>query len=344
MRVGIVGCGYVGQRRAQIVHQSSNDELVIVADVNQAVTQNLTREYGCDSTTDWQNVVAADVDCVVVSAPNKFTAPISIAALGNDKHVLCEKPMGRNLAEAAQIAEAARSSGRVLKVGFNHRYYPGVQKAQALCAAGEIGPLSFLRCVYGHGGRPGYEQEWRGDADLAGGGELLDQGVHVVDLCRWVMGEFGEVMGYTASFFWKLGTGTASQRQLEDNAFVMMRTSSGQVASWHTSWTQWKNRFVLEVYGLDGYVHLEGRGGSYSPQRLTLGKRRPESGPPDEQTWQWQFCHGDPSWEAEWEAFGESVRTGQQPMGNADDGLRNMRLLEAIYQSAEQGHPVAVSP
>lgn len=343
MRVGVVGCGYVGQRRAKIVRQSAGDELVILADVDEAKARSLAEQLGCRGVSDWQYVVAEELDAIIVSTPNKFAAPISIAALRNGKHVLCEKPMGRNLSEAVQMAEAARDAAKVLKVGFNHRYYPGIQKAHSLCVAGEIGPLFFIRCVYGHGGRPGYEKEWRGDLELAGGGELLDQGIHVVDLCRWFLGEFSEVTGYTATYFWKRDPLVGPPSQLEDNAFVLMRTSSGQVASWHTGWTQWENRFLFEVYGRDGYLQIEGRGGSYGPQRLTLGKRRPESGPPEEQVWEWAFSEDDPSWQAEWNDVVAAVREGRQPMGNAGDGLQAMRLLDSIYRSAQEGRPVPVS-
>lgn len=344
MRVGVVGCGQVGQRRARIVHQSAGDELVILADVDEVTVRSLAKELGCLGVQDWQQVVAEELDVIIVSTPNKFAAPISIAALRKGKHVLCEKPMGRNLSEALQMAEAARDTGKVLKVGFNHRYHPAVETAYQLSASGAIGPLLFIRCIYGHGGRPGYESEWRRDPDLAGGGELLDQGVHVVDLCRWFLGEFSEVTGYTAAYFWKRDPQMEPQSQLEDNAFVIMRTDIGQAAFWHTSLTQWKNRFLFEVYGWDGYLQIEGRGGSYGPQRLTLGKRRPESGPPEEQVWEWAFSEDDPSWQAEWNDVVAAVRDGRQPMGNAQDGVEAMRMVDAIYRSAREGKTVSIKP
>lgn len=361
LKVGLVGAGQVGAKRAAVVSEDPMATLVMVADVREERAREVATRWGalgCRVTTDWEEVVAVpDLDMVIVSPVNKFLAPISIAALKRGKHVLCEKPMGRNLVEAQQMAEVAQSAGRLLKVGFNHRYYPAISKAHELCAQGEIGPLFFVRCVYGHGGRPGYEKEWRGDPDLAGGGELLDQGVHVVDLCRWFLGDFAEVYGATATYFWDLGyllpmenhqpfpirnPKSKIRNQLEDNAFVLLRTASGQVAFWHTSWTQWKNCFLFEVYGRDGYVRIDGRGGSYGPQRLTLGKRRPESGPPEEKVW--EFPEDDPSWKAEWADFTAAIREGRRPMGNQEDGLQAMRLIDAIYCSAREGHPVVVNP
>lgn len=352
-RVGLVGAGQVGFRRAAVVSEDPMATLEIVADVQQERAKEVAACWGaagCRVTTDWQEVVASpDLDVVIVSTLNKFLAPISIASLQSGKHVLCEKPMGRNLVEAQEVAEAAQSTGRLLKVGFNHRYYPAVRKASELCAEGEIGRLFFARCIYGHGGRLGYEKEWRGNPDLAGGGELLDQGVHVVDLCRWFLGEFTEAIGYTATYFWELGylpiangaQQTAITHRLEDNAFVLLRTASGQVAFWHTSWTQWKNCFLFEIYSRDGYVRVEGRGGSYDRQRLILGKRRPGFGPPEEKVW--EFPAADVSWKAEWADFVAAIHEGRRPMGNEEDGLEAMRLIDAIYRSAREGHPVAVS-
>ena len=179
-------------------------------------------------------------------------------------------------------------AGVILKTGFNHRHHPAIWRAHELCAEGAIGPLMFIRAVYGHGGRPGYDKEWRADADLSGGGELLDQGVHIVDLCRWFLGDFAEVFGSTATYFWDLGhfesAGRDSPRaangqsvapssiSLEDNAFALLRTADGRVAQFHTSWTQWKNRFSFEVFGRDGYLRVEGLGGSYGVERLEVGR------------------------------------------------------------------------
>lgn len=329
MRVGLVGCGLMGRRRAEVVRRSAGDELVVVTDVDEVRAASVAGEMGCLTTTDWQEVVARDdVDAVIVSTPNNYLAPITVAALQRGKHALCEKPLGRNLSEAQEMVAAARRSGRMLKTGFNHRHHPAVWKAHQLYTDRAIGEPMFVRCVYGHGGRPGYESEWRGDPDLAGGGELLDQGVHTMDLCRWFLGEFSEVFGRTATCFWPV-------HPLEDNAFALLWTASGRLASLHTSWTQWRNRFDFEVYGRDGFLRVEGLGGSYGTERLTLGRRRPQSGPPEETTW--EFPDPDPSWHAEWAEFTAAIREGRRPIGDGEDGLQAMRLIDAIYTSARTG-------
>lgn len=334
MRVGLIGCGLIGCRRAKIAHQSRNDKLIVAADTDETKVNILSQELGCRATIHWEEVVAdKDIEAVIISTPNKFLAPITLAALQNGKHVLCEKPMGRNYEEAMQMEEAARSSGKILKIGFNHRYHPAVKKAYELSIKGEIGSLFLIRCVYGHGGRPGYEKEWRGNFDMSGGGELLDQGVHLIDLCQWFMGDFTEVMGLTSTFFWNL--------EVEDNAFAILRTSSGQTASLHSSWTQWKNSFLFEIFGREGYLKIEGLGKSYGAERLILGKRRPESGPPNESVF--NFPEVDISWEEEWGDFRNSIQTGNMPLSSAEESVKVMKIIDSIYRSAILKKMVKVS-
>jgi predicted dehydrogenase len=221
----------------------------------------------------------------------------------------------------------------------------------------------FIRAVYGHGGRPGYDKEWRADPDLAGGGELLDQGVHIVDLCRWFLGDFAEVFGFISTYVWgtdragERGSGGAGEQrsrgaeqvspapqhlctsaQVEDNAFALLRTADGRVAQFHTSWTQWKNCFTFEVFGRDGYVRVDGLGGSYGPERLEIGRRKKEGGVPEVELF--EFPGPDLSWQAEWQEFTSAIRDGRQPLANGEDGLQAMRLIAAIYESAHTGQVV----
>src|SRR5215813_1523602 len=191
MRVGVIGCGLIGHRRADVVRGSVGDELVIIADIERSRAEAVAGLTGCSVTTNWQEVVVRDdVDVIIVSTTNNWLAPLTIAALRHGKHVLCEKPLGRNPEESRQMLEAASMSGRKLKTGFNHRYHGAIWKAHELSTQGAIGDILFIRCRYGHGGRPGYDKEWRANPEISGGGELLDQGIHVVDLFRWFLGDF----------------------------------------------------------------------------------------------------------------------------------------------------------
>jgi len=333
MKIGIVGCGLIGNRRARVV-QAAGDKVLLVADINADRARKTAAALGADWTDDWEAVIRhPEIQAVVVSTFNIGLLPVTRAALQGGKHVLCEKPLGRNAQEAREMVEAAQTHDRVLKAGLNHRHHPGVGQAHELAQAGAIGPLMSIRAAYGHGGRPGYDQEWRGDPDLAGGGELLDQGVHIVDLCRWFLGDFTQVSGMLGTWFWKVAP-------LEDNGFALLGTAGGQIATLHTSWTQWKNLFRFEIFGRDGYLIIEGLGGSYGLERLTLGRRRPESGPPDEQTW--EYPGPDVSWQTEWQEFTAAIREQRQPLGNGYDGYQAARVIDAIYESSRTGRVVGL--
>lgn len=338
----------IGRRRAEVVRQCPGQAVTCVADTDPAAARALAEAVGATPFQDWRQVVdRGDLDAVIVATPNKFLAPVTTAALEAGKHVLCEKPPGRNAEEAAQMAGAARRARRVLKIGFNHRHHPAIWEAHRSCRAGVIGPLLFLRAVYGHGARPGYDKEWRADPELAGGGELLDQGVHILDLCRWFMGEFSEVFSFTPTYCWGrngAGPGGAGSSaappaaRVEDNAFALMRTPAGQVAEWHTSWTQWRNRFSFEVFGAEGFARVEGLGGSYGPETLVVGRRRAKSGPPEEE--RQEFPEADPSWQAEWHEFVSAIREDRQPLASGEDSVATMRLIAALYESSRTGQPV----
>jgi len=324
--VAIVGAGLIGLKRAGALSEFKKCRLVVSADINTDSVEKLSGCFGGDVETDWQSVVnRPDVDVVIVSVYNKYLAPITIAALENKKHVLCEKPLGCNAAESRRMMETARNNGVLLKTGFNHRYHPAIAKGRQIVEEGSIGELLTMRCAYGHGGRPGYEKEWRADRDLSGGGELLDQGVHVVDLFRWFAGDFDRVFGCISRRFWPV--------QVEDNAFAIFRQNSGLTASMHTSWTQWKNLFLFEVYGSDGYLVVNGLGGSYGTETLRTARRNAKGGRPDEKVM--EFTGPDISWRNEWREFISAIEQGREPAGNGWDGYQANRMIDAVYKSAE---------
>ena len=258
---------------------------------------------------------------------NKFLLPISIAALKNGKHVLCEKPLGRNSMESKKILKAAIQNKVILKTGLNHRYYPAVVEAKKLLDQRKIGKLCFLRCRYGHGGRPAYEKEWRSRRELSGGGELLDQGVHVVDLFRFFAGEFHEAFGYTPQYFWK--------SDVEDNAFALFKKKDGVIASLHVSWMEWKNLFSFEIFGTEGYLIIEGLGGSYGKQTLKIGRRNKKGGIPREIIK--SFSNSDDSIKEEWRELILAIEKGKKPTGDGWDGYQANRMIDSVYRSAKEG-------
>lgn len=324
----------MGAKRAREVSRACDARLVAVVDQDEQRAQALAQAYGAGAGTDWKAFVAApDVDAVVVATPHKWLAPITLAALEAHKHVLCEKPLAMTAAEAEQLVAAAARSGTKLKTGFNHRHHPALWQAHALAQTGCIGRLLFLRCRYGHGGRAGYEQEWRANPVESGGGELLDQGIHALDLFRWFLGEFNEVSAVLASAFWPM--------PMEDNAFCTLRTASGQVATLHASWTQWKNLFSFEVFGEQGYLVVEGLGGSYGKEHLIIGHRPAEFGAPTEE--RIEFDDEDRSWAKEWQEFASAIREDRRPLADGYDGWQALRLVRAAYESADTGRAVSLS-
>ena len=197
-----------------------------------------------------------------------------------------------------------RRTGALVRVGFNHRYHRAFRKAREIFESGALGEMMFVRGRYGHGGRPGYDREWRAEPELSGGGELIDQGVHLIDLARWFLGDFPSVRGRVAHLF----LGHAGGRQRLPAAAKRPR---GQVAFLHASWTEWKNLFSFEIAGRVGKLEISGLGGSYGTERLTFYQMSPEMGPPE--TLAWEYPMADDSWEAEFAAFLEDIRLGRQP-------------------------------
>ncbi len=331
--VAIVGCGLVGRRRAAVAAADERTVVRAVVDTDAAAASTLSSETGAPASAEWEAAVLdRGVDVVVVATPNAFLVPVAEAALAAGRHVLLEKPMGRSLAEAERLARSAETSDRVLKVGFNHRYHPGLAELLEVVGSGRLGPLVHVLARYGHGGRPGLEREWRSDPELAGGGHLLDQGVHLMDLVHGVAGLPAEAVSFLRTAVWPIAP-------LEDNAYAMYRYGDGLVAQIQVSMTQWQNRFSFEVVGRRGAAAVEGLGGSYGEERLVLTWRRVEGGIPD--VTERPFPGPDASWAAEWDDFMGAV-AGGRPLrhGSPADGVAAMRMLDAVYRSARQGEVV----
>ncbi|MFC1904352.1 Gfo/Idh/MocA family protein [Chloroflexota bacterium] len=328
MKVGLIGAGLQGRRRAQVLREFSHMELVIVADADWQRAKLLADEMGCKATDDWEEIVARqDIETVIVCTPPNLHLPMCIAALNQGRHVLCEKPLARNPEEAKRIVDAACENNVKLKCGFNLRHHPGIAQARAWLEQGIIGEPNFLRLRYGIGGRPGYDKEWRAKVEFSGGGQLMDQGMHALDLSRWFLGDFSQAFGFLATSFWDIAP-------LEDNAFCLLHTGAGQIASIHVSWTQWKNMFSFELFGQEGYVIVEGLGGSYGVERAILGKRAFLEPFREEII---EFRYEDRSWYEEWLEFISSIKENRQPLGNGHDGSEALKLAHAIYESAQSG-------
>jgi predicted dehydrogenase len=321
--VAIVGCGLVGAKRARALGDS---RLVAVADNEPDRARALAGQAeGCVAETDWRAVVERpDVEVVIVATTHDSLVPITQAAVEAGKHVLVEKPAARRASELGAVAVAARERGVTVRVGFNHRFHPALRQAHAMVGDGAVGPLMYVRARYGHGGRAGYEREWRARPEVAGGGELLDQGVHLIDLARWFAGDLAVVAGHLGTFFWDM--------PVEDNAFVLLRSPAGRVAWLHASWTEWKNLFSFEVFGRAGKLQVDGLGGSYGLERLTHYRMRPEMGPPD--TRDWEYPGDDPSWSEEYASFVEATLGRATANATLEDAAAALTIVQQAYGGA----------
>jgi predicted dehydrogenase len=258
-----------------------------------------------------------------VSTTNDALASVAAAAAEAGKHVLVEKPVGRTVAEVQAVATAARSSGVHVQPGFTLRFHPALRRMRDLVDADAVGDLMFLRARYGHGGRVGYDREWRADPAVSGGGELIDQGVHLIDLTRWFLGDVTAVDGQLGTFYWDM--------PVDDNAFLILRTATRRVAWLHASCSEWKNIFSLELYGRGGKLQVDGLGGSYGVERLSYYRMLPEMGPPE--TTMWENPGPDGSWQAEFNSFVDAAMGAREPVVRMDDAIEVMRVVERAYRS-----------
>ncbi len=323
MNVGIIGCGLIGHKRAQAL---AGARFVACADAVPERAQALARASAdAQAVDDWHALVERrDIDIVVVSTTHDVLAEITRAAIAAGKHVLVEKPGARYAAELEPVLAAAAGSRTLVRVGFNHRYHRAFRQARAIADSGALGPLMYIRARYGHGGRPGYNQEWRARPQVSGGGELIDQGMHLIDLARWFLGDFAEVQGFAHTYFWDM--------PVEDNGFMLLRTAQKQVAFLHASCTEWKNLFSFEIFGRDAKLEISGLGGSYGVERLAYYRMLPQMGPPE--TTIWEYPMGDDSWQAEFVEFLEDIRLERPPAAGLADARAALQVVEHIYRDS----------
>jgi len=319
MNVAIIGCGLIGSKRAK---ELSACNLVVCADKVLSQAQKLAGFYPqCTATDDWQQITNMhEVDIVIIATPHNSLAEITLAFVRSGKHVLVEKPAACLASDLDIIIEEAKKNNVLVRVGFNHRYHRALRKAKAIINDGLIGELMFLRARYGHGGRVGYDREWRAIPELSGGGELIDQGMHLIDLARWYLGDFAHIDGFANTYFWDM--------PVDDNGFLLLKTAKKQVAFLHASCTEWKNLFSFEIYGKFGKLDINGLGGSYGVERLTFYKMSAEMGPPE--TTIWEYPMADDSWKVEFNEFLEDIKLNRQPEAGLKDARAALQIVEKV--------------
>ena len=325
--IGIIGCGLIGRKRANAL---GGRRLAACADLDRSLAAALAASASdCLATDDWREVVNHDdVAAVIIATPHHMLAEICAGAIDAGCHVLVEKPAARNADELRPLLRLAEEKKVLVRVGFNHRYHRAVQKMREIIDSGALGSLMFLRARYGHGGRVGYDREWRAQPLLSGGGELIDQGVHLIDLARWCLGDFVSIEGIAQTCYWDM--------PVDDNAFLMLRTAKEQTAFLHASCTEWKNIFSWELSGKNGKVQIDGLGGSYGVERLTWYRMLPQMGPPE--TTAWEFPMADNSWEVEMNEFFQDIENSRQPVPGLADALAVLDIVDKIYERSGYDH------
>jgi len=322
LRVGIVGAGLIGRKRAAALR--SEDLLVGATDLRADAAAALVGEFGGVACTELAELLALAPDVVVVAVSHDALAEQAQASLEAGAHVLVEKPAGLGSAEVEGLQAAAARAGRLVKVGFNHRFHPGLARAAAEVHSGEHGELMHLRARYGHGGRPGYEREWRADPARSGGGELIDQGMHLLDLSHWLAGPLPLHCALLRTQFWDM--------PVEDNAALILGDGDAQQGPWamlHVTWTEWKNLFSVEIYCRRAKLEVEGLVRSYGPQRLRIYRMGPELGPPALE--EVAFEDVDRSWQAEWESFAAAIAGDGELLGDLGDAHYAWTCVEQAY-------------
>ena len=329
MNYAIIGCGLIGKKR--LAGLPAGSKLVVACDTNLARAEELVKlaQTGRAIADFKQTVADPQVEAVIVATINSELAPISAAAIRAGKHVIVEKPAGISVRQIDELISLAEKHGVCVRVGFNHRYHPAFRKAREIFESGVMGEMMFVRARYGHGGRVGYDQEWRADPKLSGGGELIDQGIHLIDLAGWFLGEFKNVDGHATTYFWKM--------PVDDNAFLSLRTAKGQTAWLHVSCTEWKNLFSFEIYGRHTKLHIEGLGGSYGVEKLYHYQMKPEMGPPD--TKLYEFPGPDESWRKEMIEFEKDVELKRLPDAGLNEAKAALEVVEKIYGRTKPSKP-----
>lgn len=341
MRTGLVGCGWAGALRASAVARLPGFRLVAVSDQDAARARALADGHGGRAHPDWPSLVRRDdLDLVIVSTPPPGHAEICIAALESGKTVLCEKPLARTPAECREILEAAHRHDRLVATGFNYRFYPAIMKMREVLDSGLIGDLDHVRSYAGHPGGGEFTHAWVHDVDVMGGGTLLDNGIHLVDLTRYVLGEVAEVQGYVTGNVWGF-------RGCEDNGFALLRSPTGKVAALHASWSEWRGyRFALEVYGTRGCVRA-----SYPPMMTEVVRMDPAGAKSYRRRHLFPWFQvverlRSPRWTAlesftrELAALERARRGERTALALGLDGLRAVQIAHAVYRSSAQGAAV----
>lgn len=325
LKVGIAGYGVVGKRRQHYINL--HPQLSVVAVCDQVFTESFTDVSGMKCFRNAAELLECDLDIIFVCLPNNIAAEVTIAALKKGVHVFCEKPPGRTVQDIKNVIDEEKLHPELkLKYGFNHRFHDSVREALRIIQSEELGKVVNLRGVYGKSRVIPFSGGWRSKRDIAGGGILLDQGIHMVDLMRLFCGEFIEVKSFVSNDYW--------QHDVEDNAYAIMKDEKGRIAMLNSSATQWQHKFSLDISLTEGYIELSGilsGSKSYGEEKIVYGKRDEESDNGQMKSTTIKFLN-DNSWRDEIYEFADAILLNKKiQSGTSYDALQTMKLVYSIY-------------
>ena len=324
MNIAIIGAGLIGKKRSEALPKGVT--VKVICDVSEDRAKALAADCNSEFATDWKKVVAdKSIQGVFIATTHNWLAPIAIGAIENGKHVFMEKPGGCNAADLRSIISAQKKSPVTVMLGYNHRLHPSMQKARELVDSGKYGPVLFIRAKYGHGGRLGYEKEWRFIKEISGGGELVDQGPHLIDLVNMFIGKMDSVKANSPTLFW--------DTKEEDTSFFIMKNKKNQYAHLSVSCVEWKNLFQFEIMLKKAKIQIDGLGRSYGKETLTLYTMKPEMGPPDVEVI--EYPEYDSSWKDENEIFFNRIAKKDFSSSALKDGLYVWEMIEKIYEDGK---------
>ena len=341
MKFAVVGAGVIGHLRAQSILENPATTLTHVADVDLAKAERAAAGKARACADYRQLIDDSQVEALIISTPVHLHEEAAVAALAAGKHVLCEKPLSNSVESCRRILEAAQRHGRTLAVGFNHRYYPSVKFLKQSIEAGQIGTIDHLRVFGGHDGLANFRADWM-YKNQSGGGAMMDVGIHMTDLARFVMGEIDEVYGVATNRIWNV-------EKSEDNAVAILKGPGGVFASYQATWTEWKGyRFFLEAYGDRGMVRAY-----YAPmfnllvtqEKPGARRRRQIKFYPEiimrEKLRGWQTTSLQ-SFREELADFLRMIRGERVPLADGWSGVRAVEVAHAVYHSSRTGEPVTL--
>lgn len=329
INVAIAGFGKIGQIRAEEIKKNPNTNLVAVYDISKPDFLENSIKF-CES---FEELLAQNIDAIFICTFNNVLADYTMQALKANKHVFCEKPPAKTSEELKNVIEEEKKSNLILKYGFNHRYHYSVMEAKKIIDSGIMGKLLWLRGFYGKAGSIDYHKNWRNYREYSGGGILIDQGIHMLDLIRYFSNQnFIHINSFVTTSYWNI--------EAEDNAFAIMQSDEKVTAMIHSSATQWKHKFLLEMCFEEGFINLDGilsGTRSYAPEKLIVGKREFEDitfamGKPKETT---TWFENDDSWKLEVDEFVDAILNNNLiKNGTSQDAYETLRLVERIYENS----------